>query len=261
MGDLGGELFAYQNAIGNTISLGNLAEAEKMLAHGRELYEQLEDPGAAGELYLSAANYFEFAKGQLDEALSGRRALLAQATESGSEFEFAVHGFFLGLILIELAEFDEAAVVLTDAIASADKVDRLRDFIRSLMAIVLTGQGKAERAREMLEQAEVILSERPRAWAEMVQRGSEANVLAAEGRWEQAFRTFEQAAADISEVGFRTTHATTLRDWAEAHLARGEPGDTEQATELLGEALTEYEEMGATGWVERVQARLDELEK
>jgi len=259
MGNLSSELYAHNNAISNTVWLGDLPEAERMLAHGRELYEQLADPGAAGENYLAEVSSFEFTKGQLDLAASGRRALLQKATESGSDFDLAGHGFFLGLILVELADYAEASVVLNETIIHADQARWIQVFPRSLLAIVYARQGLIERAREVLEQAEAILSKTPRAWDELNLRWSRANVLAAEGRWDEAFHTFEDAAAKLAEGGFRPMHARALRDWSEAHLARGVPTDIERATQLLRLALMEYEEMGATGYVERVQARLAEL--
>ena len=67
--------------------------------------------------------------------------------------------------------------------------------------------------------------------------------------------------AKLAEAGIRTFRAAALRDWAEAHLARGEAADSERAIELYREALSEYEDMGATGWIERVQTRLAEIEE
>ncbi len=261
MGDLNGELFAYNNAISNTITLGDLSEAEDMLTHGRELYEQLVDPGAAGENYLGAVSYHQFEKGQLERAASGRRPLLEEAMESGSAFDLVGHSFFLGLILIELAEYEEAAAVLGKAIISADEAGWIRDGTRSAMVVVLARQGLVERARNLLDEAQAIHAERPRAFPALLLDGSQANVLAAEGRWEDTFEAFKETTAKLAEVGFRTYHAAALRDWAEAHLARDEAADSERAIELYREALEEYEEMGATGWIERVKARLDELEK
>ncbi len=259
MGDLGGELFAYQNAISSTIFLGNLSEAEEMLAHGRELYEQLEDPGAAGENYLAAVNQFRSEKGELEQAASERRSLLEKASESGSALELLGHRFFLSLILYDLAEYEEAADLLGKAVASSDEADWFRDGTRALMASVLARQGLAERARSVFEEAQAIHSERQRAFAGMILDQCHANILAAEGRWEEAFNAFRETIAKHSEAGTRTFNAATLRDWAEAHLARGEAADSERAKELFGEALAEYEDMGATGWMERVRARLAEL--
>jgi len=260
MGDLGGELFAYNNAISDTLSLGNLEEAEEMLTHGRELYEQLEDPGAAGANYLSEVNSLQREMGQLEQAASERRAMLEKATESGSAFEVLRHRFFLSLILSDLAKYEEAADLLGKAITSSDELDWFRDGIRALMAVVLARQGLVARARNLLDEAQVIHAEQPRAFAALILGWSEANVLAAEGRWEEAFEAFNETATKLVEVGIRTFHAGELRDWAEAHLARGEPGDAERAIELFSEALAEYEDMSATGWVERVQIRLSELD-
>src|SRR3990172_8597277 len=88
---------------------------------------------------------------------------------------------------------------------------------------------------------------------------SRANVQAAGGQWEEAFRTYEEAAEGFAEKGLRPDHARTLSDWAAAHLARGEAGDTDRARQLLGEALAVYHGMGADGYVDRVQGRLAEL--
>ena len=98
------------------------------------------------------------------------------------------------------------------------------------------------------------------AFPALILDGSRAIVLAAEGRWDDAFETFKETAAKLAEAGIRTFRAAALRDWAEAHLAHGEAANSERAIELYREALDEYEEMGATGWIERVQARLSELE-
>ncbi|MFV2044752.1 MAG: AAA family ATPase, partial [Anaerolineales bacterium] len=260
MGDLSGELFAYTNAIGNTISLGNLSEGEEMLIHGRELYEQLEDPGVAGENYLGEINRLQYEKGQLEQAASERRAMLEEATESGSAFELLGHRFFLGRILYELVEYQEAADVLEKAVEFSDEVDWIRDITRAFLAVVRARQGLAEPARKLLEEAIAIHSERQRAFAALILAWSEANVLAAEGRWNEAFDAFRETTAKLAEAGIRTIHAVALREWAEAHLARGKTADSDRAKELYREALEEYEEMGATGWVERVRARLAETE-
>jgi hypothetical protein len=49
-------------------------------------------------------------------------------------------------------------------------------------------------------------------------------------------------------------------DWAEAHAARGEPGDRERAVELIREAHAAFEEMGIPGYAAVAQQRLDELQ-
>ncbi len=168
--------------------------------------------------------------------------------------------FFLSLILIELAEYEEAADLLGKAIASSDEADWLRDGIRAVMATATARQGLAEPGRALLDEAQAIHAERPGAFLAMILGESYANVLVAEGRWDDAFDAFKTTAVEFAEARLRTFHTSSLRDWAEAHLARGEAADSERAKELYREALAEYEDMGATGWIERVQARMAELE-
>jgi hypothetical protein len=49
-------------------------------------------------------------------------------------------------------------------------------------------------------------------------------------------------------------------DWAESHVARGQPGDRERAVELLREAHAAFEEMGIRRYAAVAQQRLDELQ-
>jgi hypothetical protein len=69
---------------------------------------------------------------------------------------------------------------------------------------------------------------------------------------------FEATVDTLSSRKLRWRRARTLIDWAEAHLAPGEPGDRERAGELLREAEAEFEAMPAPLYVERVKARLKE---
>ncbi len=259
MGDLSGELFGHSNSIADSLWLGELDEVGRMMVRGRELYDQLADPGAAGENFLSMVNALEIARGRITDAIEGRRALLEEVLATGSDFDQVAHGYWMGYILIELADFDQAIEILGKTTAAADAANWLRVLPRALTAIALSRQGDIEGAKQTVEEAEAIFHEKPKALIEPYLRWSAANVLAAEGRWQEAFAVFEAVSADQAEKGLRPDRGNTLRYWAEAHLTRSEPGDVERAKELLGEALDVYEEMGADGWVERVNARLAEI--
>jgi hypothetical protein len=89
---------------------------------------------------------------------------------------------------------------------------------------------------------------------------AEAHLAAAEKNWSAAWSAFADAADGWARMGVRWYRARTLQEWAEAHVARGEPGDLERARELLREAQAAFEEMGSSGCVAAVQQRLDELE-
>jgi hypothetical protein len=58
---------------------------------------------------------------------------------------------------------------------------------------------------------------------------------------------------------FRLNLAELLKEWAEVHLKRGEPGDCDRARELLSRSLGMYTDMGIPYFDEKVAARLDQL--
>ena len=62
-------------------------------------------------------------------------------------------------------------------------------------------------------------------------------------------------------MGLRLPRSKLLRAWAEGHISRGEPEDMSRARELLEEARAEFEDMGSDGYVERIEAELQELQR
>ena len=52
-----------------------------------------------------------------------------------------------------------------------------------------------------------------------------------------------------------------LHNLAETHCMHGRPEDREQAVELYGKAKGTFTEIGATGYVEIVEGRLEEIVK
>jgi serine/threonine protein kinase len=58
----------------------------------------------------------------------------------------------------------------------------------------------------------------------------------------------------------RWSRPRLLREWAEAHLSRGEPGDWERARELLLEAKAEFEAMAISSYAAQIGERLMEME-
>ena len=60
-------------------------------------------------------------------------------------------------------------------------------------------------------------------------------------------------------MGLRWWWARILRDWAEAHLTRGEPTDLERAQALLREARSAFEEMGSSYYAGLMEERLQAL--
>jgi ATP/maltotriose-dependent transcriptional regulator MalT len=121
------------------------------------------------------------------------------------------------------------------------------------------GRGELEQARSLLSQArgEAAAGQpnsREAAWLSR----AEAHLAAAEGRWPAALAAFEVATGEWRRIGARWYAAWFKGEWAEALLARGEPGDREQAVSLLGQAAAEFDAIGAPYYVEQAKRRISE---
>jgi hypothetical protein len=82
----------------------------------------------------------------------------------------------------------------------------------------------------------------------------------AEKNWAEAWLTYDELMILTAEKGLRWYTNRILVEQAEAFLARNEPGDIENAIDMLGVALKEFEDMGADGFVKIVEERLKALE-
>ena len=51
-----------------------------------------------------------------------------------------------------------------------------------------------------------------------------------------------------------------VMQWAEAHLLRGQPEDYDAARQKYQRAISEFEAMGSTGYVERLQDRIRDMD-
>ena len=78
-------------------------------------------------------------------------------------------------------------------------------------------------------------------------------------RWPAALAAFEGATGEYRRIGARWYAAQYMREWVEAFLARGEPGNREQALFLLSQAAAEFDAMGAPFYAEQAKRRMNEL--
>jgi uncharacterized protein HemY len=72
--------------------------------------------------------------------------------------------------------------------------------------------------------------------------------------WGQAESHFERALVMNAEMGARPWLAHSQYDYAAMLLARDEPGDREQASGLVRDALATYRQLGMRTWAEKVDA-------
>jgi hypothetical protein len=85
---------------------------------------------------------------------------------------------------------------------------------------------------------------------------SEAYLAAAEGRWAQAQPAFARLQEEVQRHGRRWSAAWAAREWAEALLSLGEPGDREQALALLERSAAVFAATGAPCFAEETRRRV-----
>ena len=261
LGDLTGELFTFANAASNHVLLGELDAAEELITYLHELHGQLPESGASSRTYTGALASFEHGKRNLEKAAGLRRELFEEALETNSAYEITLASINLGSVLLELGVLDEAVEVLQRGVEGADQLGQARVLTRSILSLVLARKNDTDRARQVYEEAKEIFAEYAWGWSEIVLRMAHAGVVTAERRWDEMPTAFEQAAERLKRSELRFWRAGLLRDWAEAHLQRGQPEDLARAKHLLNEALEEYEDMGSPLNAERIKEKLQELNK
>jgi tetratricopeptide (TPR) repeat protein len=255
------ELFELSHIIENYIDSGRLLEAEDVFRRASELREKLKGPGAAVQSFEGMTGYLEWALGDLESATTRFRTLLEAAVESEGHYWIVNSSASLGIVLIEAGDFEGADEVLQGAVESADEAKFGQVWIRSLHAAAVAKLGEPSKARRQYEEARDIFHQNPQESEREILSVAKCHVLLAEDRLEDAFLAFESASKELERAGLRLRHTQLLHEWAEAHLVRGDPGDVDRAKELLGEVGSEYERMGAPAQVQRVQARLRELDE
>ncbi len=254
------EIFSRNQAVEIGLLEGDLAYAEQEIAALRRLVELTPDPGLVAPGLHKAEALLQRCRGELEPAVEQLTVLCDQARAAGDL------QFLLGLLsdlselLLELGREAEAEAALQEA---ASLEDRLEEGTSSLFGMVTyrAKQGQIEAARQLLASVRARLAGRPLDLVGAVQMGwAEANLQAAEKRWPEAWASFDYVVHQITRAGARWYRAQVLRDWAEAHLARGEAGDTEQARELLRQVISEFEAVGAPIYAGQVRQRLAELD-
>jgi hypothetical protein len=121
-------------------------------------------------------------------------------------------------------------------------------------------QGQLGDARDLLADAR----EKGRASFEALTEASlqllAGQIAGAEGCWVEELAAFKAATGIFARYGARWYWARFRLDWADAHAARGEPGDRERARELLQQSQAAFEEMGIPRYAQVARDRLVALE-
>jgi len=170
----------------------------------------------------------------------------------------------LGELCLEGGDLGGARTYLLEAatLAEAKGEKTLQIAPRALLAQVASKAGELREARTHLSRAQEIVSN-GEDWrglaAEVCQ--SEAVLATAEERWEDADSAFEKASAINLRYHLPYYQARSFMEWGRMRLSRDDPGDRQQATALLDEALGIFQSIQASKMVEKVVALKEQVEQ
>jgi tetratricopeptide (TPR) repeat protein len=255
------ELLSRIEATTVTLFQGMLVAAEQELVALRQLAAAAPDPGMAALSLSGLEVQFLRMRGKLAEAAGRWHAVRAEAAAAGDLATLAFVGARLADVQFDMGNEREAEAAARQAIHAAEQLPLLNIDASSDLIVWCARSGELELGRSLLsrarEQAAVAGELTPFDAAALAI--AEALLAAAEERWPEALAAFEGVAAEGRRLGIHWYTAWIEREWAEALLARGEPGDREQALSLLGQAAAEFEEIGAPFYAEQAKRRMDEL--
>jgi tetratricopeptide (TPR) repeat protein len=261
-GELASELFSRVNAAGESLALGDLADVEEILPSLRQLLDAIEKPGMAAlnlrGLEVALLRY----RGELAAAIEALQALRTEARKAGDLQALSwVSQTLLEVMVLEgVGEEEEIEAVLQETLDLGRRGMGTVILAWILQSVQRARQGELKAARHLLAEAH----EKAAAQGKLVQwepflSWAEAHVTLAEGCYPEALAAFEATVETLDQANQRWYRARVLIDWAEAHLARAEPGDRERAGDILREAEAEFQAMGAPLYVQRIKAHLQAL--
>ena len=128
-----------------------------------------------------------------------------------------------------------------------------------LVVVYIRGD-RLDEARDQFAQAsENMAMSRPGYSFEEIASLIELEFAFAEERWTEGISICESLLDTYRNSGERRDSARRLIDLGDALVARDEPGDLERAQEAYRQSLDTFTEMGAPGYIQVVEKRIEDL--
>jgi tetratricopeptide (TPR) repeat protein len=257
------ELLARLDAAMVTLVQGMLVDAEQELLALRQLAAAVPDPGLAALSLSGLEVQLLRYQGQLTEAAAEWQVLRAEAAAAGDLWYLHFFAARLADVYFEMGNEREAEAAAGEAMRANEQLPLLDLDSTCDLIVWRAKRGELETARSLLSRVrqQITASGEVTPFDANSLTFTEPFLAAAEGRWPEALAAFERATAECRRFGVRWWLGRMLCEWAEALLARGEPGDREPALSLLGQAAAEFEAIGAPYYAEQAKRRMAGLEQ
>lgn len=259
IGDEAGQFYSLDVVIVLSFLLGDLAAVEKTISAMRVLLPNVSDRefGEVGlrgweAWLLRCRGEWEAAQALFQTVRVGLREHQAFDTLANMDCTFAEMSLELNDLALAEDMLGEALELVARGLMEPVEPG-------SLQVAVLARHGQLEKARQDLAETREQAGPQPGVFSAFALELAEARLSMAEGQPASAWTAFEKAVVMSAQHHLRWHHAQTLREWAEAHLARNESGDIARARELLREAQSEFEAMNVPKYAALVGDRIQSL--
>jgi serine/threonine protein kinase/ABC-type transporter Mla MlaB component len=262
IGAISQEVFYRSLAMTWYLYNGDLMLVESKIPELQELVDIAPDAGYAIFLLRSVeANLLRF-KGDLHKALLYYWEIQKNVQSAKDPQAISGTHIMLADILIELEKYEQAIPLLEEAILLGDSGTVYRGIIpRTQLAFIYALQGNFVHAHELLEEASAKHKiQGARAIDKLFLMIGVARVALQEQDWDLAWKVADDTKCLMERYSFNTYRTILLREWSRACLIRNRREDLEQAKEMLQEAISELEVMGALVYLEEAQSLLEEAQ-
>jgi tetratricopeptide (TPR) repeat protein len=261
IGEREGELFFRSNLGMWMLLKGHLRAAEEIIPDLQALYDSIPD-GGAGQLAFSQLHSILLAsQGNLDQAIDFILGRIEEERAFGDLQRLEGSLSFIIQISLITGNLDRGKSSAKEMIQLMNKGMASVAESHSFLSVLYSREGEISQARTQNELAAAEMERTKltffdRIWIQLAQ----AELYVAEQNWDEAWLSFEELFKFASEYNFIWQSNQIRLYWISAYLKRGTSTDRLKAKELLVEALSDYQDMGADGFVEIITSKLAELE-
>jgi predicted ATPase/class 3 adenylate cyclase len=269
VGDVDDQAFMTANEAWTLLELGELNLAEQLL-HKVEAGLKGKPNAEVALVYprVHLARTLR-AKGQWPAALRNLRQVMNKARQWGMlQIQIVIASQGIVPLLIELDMVDaqetssEATSLLLEALEIAER--GVAAFFRadplSLLSTVALKEGDLTGSLRWLNEARRVLDEQPSYVGERSYWLAAGALATAEMRWADADEAYRKRIDLVTGAHQLWEQAFTLLTWGDSLIQREEPEFLAKAKDLIRQARSLFNQIGAFGYVQAVEDRLSELD-
>jgi serine phosphatase RsbU (regulator of sigma subunit)/tetratricopeptide (TPR) repeat protein len=253
-GNLSGELIDLASASRHAVFQGELSKAEAEFAKFDELQNRIQNLGPALFVHQISQSLVLRMQGQKQKALSILEQAFAQTQERGDVQNQIFIGNFIAELQLDAGSMQSERLdveefnleeLLGEAIDLAvSGIAYSSSWPRSLLAMHHVRHERIAQAKALLNDAKQQSARNPFAIDAAWIAWASARLAATQSDWPTAFEQYEATSGEFAKLEMLWWWAGVLREWADAHLQRGEAGDYERAQRLLREVHQIIQGMG-----------------